>query len=42
MGLLLPVQTTSREPQVFLAVTSQVMTAHTSPRGGVSAAAHLF
>jgi len=42
MGLLEPVQSTSSFPQVFLAVTSQVMTAQARPRGGVRVAAHLF
>jgi NhaP-type Na+/H+ or K+/H+ antiporter len=42
MGLLEPVQSTSREWHSWEAVTSQVMTAHVGPRGGVSVPAHLF
>jgi hypothetical protein len=36
MGLLEPVQVTSSAPQVFLAVTSHVMTAQARPNGGVT------
>ena len=42
MGLLEPVQSTLREPQVFEAVTSQVITAQARPSGGVRVAAHLL
>ena len=42
VGLLEPVQSTSREPHSFEAVTSQVITAHARLRGGVSVTAHLF
>ncbi len=42
IGLLEPVQSTFKAPQVFLAVTSQAMTAQARPRGGVRVAAHLL